>query len=114
MEQLVIDGVTQNGVSVEGASSVVITASSIRSNGGSGVNVFLTTGAADVLVSGSSITGNATGLNSCNGGTIRFGGSTIAYNTTGVTGSGKIFSYGNNILDANGTNGTPSSTLPLK
>jgi len=114
IEQVVIDGVTQHGVSVEGQAQVVIMSSSIRSNGGSGVNVFLTSGTADVLVSGSSLTGNATGLNSSNGGTIRVGGSTIAYNTTGLAGAGKIFSYGNNILDANGTNGTPTSTTPLK
>ena len=114
MEQVVIDGVTQNGVSVEGAANVVISASSIRNNGGSGVNVFVTAGTADVVVSGSRITGNATGLNSSNGGTIRVGGSTIAYNTTGLAGTGKIFSYGNNIIDANGTDGTPSQTIPLK
>ncbi|WP_136626653.1 hypothetical protein [Bradyrhizobium macuxiense] len=47
---------------------------------------------------------------------VRLNQANIVGNGTGVAGvsGGSILSYGNNSIDGNGTNGTPTSTIPLK
>jgi hypothetical protein len=113
IENVVIDGFTLSGVSVEGAAQVAVRNSSIRATQ-TAVNVNPVSGTADATVTGTSLTFNGTGVNAGTNGTARLSGNTIAYNTTGLTATGKIYSFGNNVLDANGTNGTPTSTTPLK
>ena len=113
IENVVIDGVTASGISVEGPAQVAVRNASIRATL-TGINANPASGSADVLVTGSSLTFNGTAVNAGSNGTVRLSGNTIAYNTTGLGGAGKIYSFGNNVLDANGTNGTPTSTTPLK
>ena len=91
VEEVVIDGFTTSGITVEGSAQVAVRNSSIRATL-TGINASPASGTADVTVTGSS----------------------IAFNTNGIGGSGKLFSFGNNVLDANATNGTPTSTTPLK
>lgn len=117
IEDVVIDGFTQNGISLDNAEKVqlAVTRSSIRSNTGSGINA-APSGSADVTVSKSLIAGNGTGLLAKANATIRISGNTITYNTTGLsaTGTGKIISFKDNAIDGNGTNGTPTSTVVLQ
>jgi hypothetical protein len=113
IENVVIDNFTATGVNVEGAAQVTLRNSSIRATQ-TGINAAPASGSADVTVTGSSITFSGTGINAGSNATVRIAGNTIAYNTIGLGGAGKIFSIGNNVIDANGTNGTPTSTTPLK
>ena len=123
VENTVIDGFTQNGITVETSGDakamIVIDKSSIRNNAGSGVTT--TAGAsADIAVSNSllsgngkgiSFTGNASGPPLAGNSVFRLSGNTIVYNTTGLSGVGKMISYKNNTIDGNETNGTPTSSV---
>jgi Right handed beta helix region len=118
VQSVVIDGFTQHGISVENADTkvqLVVNGSSIRSSMGSGINA-APTGTADVMVSGSLIAGNATGLLANARATVRISGNTITNNTTGLSavGGGKIVSFKDNAIDGNGTNGAPTSTVTLQ
>jgi hypothetical protein len=57
---------------------------------------------------------NGTGVSS-NGASLLLGGSTVIGNATGIaqTGGGSVSSYKNNQINANGTDGTPLSALGL-
>jgi hypothetical protein len=110
VEDVVIDSFGQNGISVECAAQVAVRNSSIRATQ-TGVNALAA--GSDVIVTGSSITFSTTGISSATSGMIRIGESTIAYNKTGLSGPGKIFSFGDNVIDGNGSNGAATST-PLK
>ena len=46
--------------------------------------------------------------------TVRVDGSTIVGNGTGLSGSGALLSSGNNLVEANGVNGTFSGSMALK
>ena len=113
IENVVIDGVTAAGISVEGPAQVAVRNASIRA-ALTGINANPLSGSADVMVTGSSLTFNGTGINAGANATFRLAGNTIAYNTTGLAGSGKINSFGNNAIDGNTTNGAPTLTTPLK
>jgi hypothetical protein len=87
IENVVIDGFTLNGLSVESGGSVV--------------------------VSGSSIRGNNTGISVVAKGTVRLIRNLVTANTTGVAAtSGLVLSYSDNLIDGNGKNGnfSPAST----
>jgi Right handed beta helix region len=117
IENTVIDGFTQHGISLENAANlqIFIDNSSIRNNGGSGING-APAGAADVSVTRSSISGNGTGLMAGANATFRIYGNSIVFNTTGLSAAakGKIISFGGNMLDANGTDGKPTMTGVLQ
>ena len=51
VEEVVIDGCTQHGISVEGNSQVVVKNSTIRSNAGAGISGLSTSGPIDIMVS---------------------------------------------------------------
>jgi len=110
VEEVVIDGVTQHGISVEGSSQVVVKGSAIRSNAGSGINGFLSNGSADIMVTNSLLNGNGKGIYAGPGATFWLSGNTIAFNTIGLSSAaqGKIVSFKNNSIDGNGTNGAPN------
>ena len=118
IEDTIIDGFTQNGVLVDTSGTgtqVFVLNSSIRNaaaNAISGAPV----GSTDIWVAGSSITGNGTGLRAGANSTFRISGSTIGFNTTGLSVllRGQIISFGNNAIDGNTTNGSPSSTVALR
>lgn len=72
IEDVVLDGFTGNGVSVEttSAAQVFIKNSSIRNNAGSGINV--SPGGGEVILSGVSVVHNANGLTAPRGAIISF------------------------------------------
>jgi len=117
IENSVIDGFTQNGIAVSTSGDsklpIVIANCSIRNIAGSGISVSSTGGGAEVVVANSLITGNATGVTSAQNSTVRLTNTTIAFNTTGVAGQGKVFSSKNNFIEDNGTNGTVTAA-PLQ
>lgn len=114
VEDVVIDGCTQHGISVEGSSQVVVSNSTIRSNAGAGINGFSTDGLIDIMVANSLLNGNGKGISASTGTTVRLSGNTIAFNTTGLSATGKIVTYKNNTIDGNGTNGASSSAETLQ
>lgn len=86
IEDVVIDGNSQHGISVEGSSQVAVNNSTIRSNKGAGINGFFSgDGAIDIMVSNSLINANGTGISATTGTTFRLSGNTIAFNTTGLS-----------------------------
>lgn len=86
VEDGVIDGFTQHGISIEGSSSPKITVDKmfIRNNAGNGINTFITGGTVNLAVSNSQISNNATGINPSTNTKVAVRDSTIANNTTGV------------------------------
>ena len=128
LEEVVIDGVTQHGVSIEttsGTPKVTIDSCSVRSNTGNGINSFITGGTVSLAVSNSVFSLNATGINlsSNTNATVRdssFSGNTtgllafqaklglsnvtVSNNTTGITAStGGAIRIGNSMVTNNGT-----------
>ncbi len=119
VEDSVIDGFIQNGISVENASEVklIVSNTSIRNVVGSGVNG-ASSGVSDITVTGSLLAGNGVGITAAGANTVfRLSENSIVSNSTGLsipTGGGKIISYKNNLIDGNRTNGTPTSTISLQ
>jgi len=112
VEEVVIDGCTQHGISVEGNSQVVVKNSTIRSNAGAGISGLSTSGPIDIMVTNSLLNGNGTGILAGAGTVFRLSGNTIAFNTTGLSApQGKIVSFRNNSIDGNGTNGAATSPV---
>lgn len=107
IENVAIDGFTGSGVSVEAPAQVSVINSTIRSTA-SAVNVFPANGSADVLVAACRLTFNTTAVTVAANSTVRISGNIISQNTTGLAGAGKIFSFGNNAIDGNTTNGAPT------
>jgi hypothetical protein len=116
VEEVVIDGFTQNGISVgnSGDIKIVVNNSSIRNNVGSGINGS-STGTTDIIVSDSLLSGNGAGITAGVNSTFRISNNTIAFNATGITApQGKILSFKNNLIDGNGANGAPTSVIALQ
>jgi len=128
LEEVVIAGVTQHGVSLEnttGTTKVSIDSCAMRNNGGNGINTFIVGGnllldisnsrlnnnntglnlsnATKATISNSVINGNTTGLQAANA-TLGVRGNTVSNNTTGIIASGggtvRIMS---NLISNNGT-----------
>jgi hypothetical protein len=117
IENVLIDGFTQNGVAIvnKAAAQVSVHNSSIRNNIGAGVSAS-PEAAADIAVSRSLITGNGNGILAAAGSVVRLSENTIVHNVTGIwaAGTGKILSTKDNLIDGNGTNGAPTSAVPLQ
>lgn len=133
IEDGVIDGVTTHGISIEttsGSPRVAVDRMSIRSNGGNGINTFISGGTLNLAVSNSVFSANATGVNLSSNtkatirdsslvnnttGTLAFNADLnlfacmISGNTTGINSStgGNVRLYGN-IITSNGTGLTSS------
>ncbi|WP_166745612.1 right-handed parallel beta-helix repeat-containing protein [Sphingomonas naasensis] len=111
---------SSNGVRVDSTGNtgtrnrITIYDSELSGNNTAGLNVnaFAGTAAAGVILSDSTVSGNGTGI-IANGGfaTVRVSDTTITGNTTGVSfaNSSAIFSYGDNLLDANPDNVAPNN-----
>jgi hypothetical protein len=87
VEDGVIDGVTQHGISIEttsGTPKISVDRMSIRSNSGNGINSFITGGTVNLSVSNSQFTLNATGINLSSNTKAVVRNSTLANNTTGA------------------------------
>lgn len=117
IENTVIDGFTQNGIAIatKTPSQVSVHNSTVRNNVGAGISASPES-TADVAVSRSLIAGNGSGVTAAAGSTVRLSGNTIVHNTTGLSaaGTGKIASAKDNLIDGNGTNGTPTSAVVLQ
>ncbi|MBP7415838.1 MAG: right-handed parallel beta-helix repeat-containing protein [Pyrinomonadaceae bacterium] len=120
VEDTIIDGFTQNGVSIENSvnlgTQVVVSRTSIRNVVGTAISA-TSSGTSQVMVSDSLITGNGIGVSVSGESTVRISGNVITNNQTGLLRTlrgAQIISFLNNVIDGNGTNGTPSSTVALQ
>ena len=120
IEDTVIDGFSQNGVSIENSvnlgAQVVVFGSSIRNVVGAAISA-TSIGSSQVMVSDCLITGNGTGVSVAGESTVRISGNVITNNGTGLlrpNRGAQIISFLNNTIDNNGINGTPSSTVALQ
>ncbi len=117
VENTVIDGFTQNGITIQntGQSQVVISSVSSRNNTSAGVFV-QSEGSADVVISKSLIAGNGVGITAGPGASVRIQGNTIVHNANGLaaSGTGKIVSAKDNLIDGNRTNGAPTAAAILQ
>ena len=81
-------------------------------NVGAGINSTGGAGTTQITLLHDTITNNGTGIVSNNGAsTVRFGYSTVSGNGIATSGTGTINSYGNNQINANGTDTTPPTIL---
>ncbi len=128
MEEVVIDGFTTHGVSIEtisGTPKISIDSCAMRGNTGNGINTFITGGTVSLDVSNSRLNNNATGLSLSsntkatlsesvvNGNTtglvaasstMGVRGNTISNNTTGISAlAGGVFRIMSNMITGNGT-----------
>lgn len=117
IEKTVLDGFTLNGVSVENATlvQVFVGECSIRNSAGAGIGS-KGTAPAEITSVKSTIAGNGTGIAAGAGATFRISANSIVFNTTGLAASsgGKIMSTRDNLIDGNGTSGTPPTNLSLQ
>ncbi len=112
VEDGVIDGVTQHGISIEttsGTPKITVDRMSIRSNSGNGINAFVSGGTLNLSVSNSQLSLNATGLNLSGNTKATITNSTIANNTTGLLAFNADLNISNCLIAGN-TTGVTSST----
>jgi hypothetical protein len=78
--------------------------------------VYATGAGAEVLVDASVVSANGQGVVTAPGAIVRVSNSTVTANGTGLnaSGGGSILSYGQNRLDGNTSNGSPSGSAPLQ
>ena len=87
VEDAIMDGFTQHGISVEttaGTPKVAVDNSSFRNNVGNGINSFIIGGTVSLAVSNSRFNNNATGLNLSNNTKASVSNSVFRGNTTGL------------------------------
>jgi hypothetical protein len=109
------NGIVADGSGGAGNCNVNVRNSVIAENTGNGVAIQSSSGNFTGLVSGSQISSNAGTGALVNGttSTLRVGGSTISNNVVGAAQtSGVLQSFKNNIVAANGTDGTPMTAFP--
>ena len=100
-----------------GEAHASLTDSVVAHNGTIGIAVSSTGGATNVMIRGTTISNNNTGLSVAFAtSTARISRSTITQSAFGWTtlSGGTILSYGDNNVDGNTTDGTPTSTIALK
>jgi parallel beta helix pectate lyase-like protein len=78
--------------------------------------VYATGAGAEVLVDASVVSANGQGLATGAGGIVRVSNSSVTANNLGINtaGGGSVYSYGQNRLDGNTSNGSPSGSAPLQ
>jgi hypothetical protein len=129
LDEVVITGVTQHGLSLEtttGSTKVMISSTSVNNNAGNGINSFIIGGSVTMAIEDSFFTGNTgTGVNISNGtkasvtnssivnngtgvgtfnGDMAVSNSNISHNTTGVLAStGSTIRLSGNTITGNGT-----------
>ncbi|HKP68364.1 MAG TPA: right-handed parallel beta-helix repeat-containing protein [Pyrinomonadaceae bacterium] len=87
MDEVVIDGVTQHGVSIEttsGTPKITIDHCNFRSLTANGINTFITGGTVSLAVSNTVVSGSATGINLSSNTKATIHNSDIHANTTGI------------------------------
>lgn len=113
LDEVVITGVTQHGVSLEnttGTTKVMISSTSINNNAGNGINSFIIGGSVSLAIEDSFFTGNTgTGINVSNGTKVSVINSSVVNNGTGVaTFNGEMSVTDSNI--SHNTTGVLAST----
>jgi len=112
VEDGVIDGVTQHGISIEttsGTPKITVDRMSIRSNTGNGINSFVSGGTVNLAVSNSQLSLNATGLSLSSNTKAVIKTSTVANNTTGLVAFQAEMNVSNCVISGN-TTGVSSLT----
>jgi hypothetical protein len=120
LDEVVIDGFTSHGVSIEttsGAFRMTMRNSSVRNNGGNGINTFLTGAAtATISVDGSLLASNNIGFNQgfAVNGTIQ--NSTVTNNTTGLQAGGNTSNMAvkDCVISHNGTGVLSGSSATIR
>jgi hypothetical protein len=87
LDEVVIQGVTQHGVSFEnttGTTKATMSAVTSNNNAGNGVNTFILGGSLTLSITNSRLVNNSTGLNLSSGTKATISHSTVTGNTTGV------------------------------
>lgn len=114
MDEVVIDGFTQHGVSLEnttGALKVTIDSCNFRSNAGNGVNTFIVApGSVTLSVSNSVLAANNIGLNLSSNTKASLLNSTVNGNTTGVQAANASLGISGSMISNNTGTGVNSST----
>lgn len=106
VEDGVIDGVTQSGISIEttsGNPKIVVDRMAIRSNTNNGINTSVSGGTVDLAISDSQFSKNATGLNLNANVKAVVRNSTLSNNTTGATANSADLNVYNCIVSGNTT-----------
>jgi hypothetical protein len=109
------NGIFMDGSGGAGASKLSVDRSVLTASSSNGIAVASSGGAFVATVTNSVISLNAgVGAAAANAAaTLRLGGSTIVGNVTGVSNSGgTLQSFKNNVIAANGTDGTPITAFP--
>ena len=112
MDEVVIDGFTQHGVSIEtqaGTPKVTIDSCNFRSNAGNGINTFIIAGTVNLSVSNSVLASNATGLNLSSNTKATLHDSDLNGNTTGVAAAQASLAIADSNI-SNNTTGVLAST----
>ena len=112
MDEVVIDGFTQHGVSVETPNAnfrLTVDSCNIRSNAGNGINTFIIAGNTALSVSNSVLAANATGINLSSGTKASVSDSVIHGNTTGLLAFNATLAIKDSTV-ANNTTGVNAST----
>jgi len=106
-----------HGFRIEGGSQAVVRNSVASGNTTNGFRALATAvGAVELTLESTESSNNlASGVRTDNGAaTIRISNTTVTGNNEGlITSGGAIVSFGNNAVDGNAVNGSPTSTLPL-
>lgn len=114
MDEVVIDGFTQHGVSLEntsGALKVTVDSCNFRSNTGNGINTFIVSPGSVVLsVSNSVLASNGIGLNLSGNTKASLANSTVNGNSTGVQAANATLGIQDSMITNNTGTGVNSST----
>ena len=117
IENSVIDGFINHGVEVENATNVKVFVNncSIRNNAGFAIGG-VPAGQTGIWVSNSQLAGSQIGVSAGTNVTFWLSSNSITFNINGLTAQkgGNIISFGNNSIDGNESNGTPTSTAALR
>jgi hypothetical protein len=97
---------SQDGVRAGNGSRVMVKRSVLSGNTANGAVVESGTGTSRLAIDDSAISNNFRGILQNAGGEVFVSNSDISFNSTGKTGSGGLFSYGNNRLTQNSADGT--------
>jgi Right handed beta helix region len=87
VENVVIDGFTTHGISIEttsGTKKVAVDNSTIRGNAGNGINTFITSGSVNLAISNSLFSSNNVGVNLANNTKATIRASELVNNATGL------------------------------
>lgn len=115
IDHVSIENLTGDAVEVATSANVVIKNSSFRA-AGNGVNADFAGGLVIALVSDTSISFCGAGILAQRNAIVGIRSDAIVFNTTGLatTNGGQVWSYGNNSIDGNQTDGVPTRVIAFK